>query len=204
MTTGNEHRGFEQWAEDWQADAPRQAGSADDIRRYVKRRATVMWSLVVADCMIVGIALPILIYLALTARNEVERLTMSSLALMTIATAAFSWWNWQGVLRASASSVTDYIEISVERIKRMRLATRAGWIVLTAELVIFTIWVRDRLYSGDAPRSQNEEFFAWTWLIVIAMAFIAGLIAFGRWQARDTLRFEALRKELESSADEHG
>ena len=177
--------------------------NADKIRSYVKRRSALMWSFLIADCMIVGTALPILVYLALTASDEVERVTMTSLALMTIATAAFSWWNWRGVLRASAASVADYIEISGERIKRMRLATRAGWIVLIAELILFTIWIRNRLYFGHAPPSKSEEFFAWTWLIAVSTVFIVGLIVFGRWQARDRMRFAALRKDLESSADEH-
>jgi hypothetical protein len=201
MTTADEQRKLAQWARDWQADEPRQT-TADEIHRYVKRRSGLMRSFVIADCLIVSIALPVLIYLAVIARDQVERLTMTSLALITVAVAAFSWWNWRGVLRASASSVAHYMEISGERIQRMRLAARVAWIVLSAELVIFTIWIRNRLYFGGVPTSKSEEFFAWAWLIGFSLTFIAALIAFGRWQAKDILRFEALRQELEGGTDD--
>jgi hypothetical protein len=202
MTTPDEHRKFAEWARDWQADAPHQATTAGEIRRYVKRRSGLMWSFVITDCVIVSIALPILVYSAVVARDQVEQLTMSSLALITIATAVFSWWNWRGVLRASSSSVADYIEVSRERIRRMRFAARVAWIVLIAELIVFSIWIRNRLYFSGVPTSKSEEFFAWAWLIGFALAFIAGLIAVGRWQARDAVRFEALRQELEGSVDD--
>jgi hypothetical protein len=191
---------LKQWAADWQA-APADAASAEQIRRYVKRRTGWFWSFAVAEFIIGGLALPVLLYLAVATRSDVERLAMVSLASITAAALIFGWWNRRGVVRSSATAIADYIEISAERLRRMRTAWRAGWIVLAGEVVFFSIWIWDRLYSGRREVVSGEERFAWSWLALFTIVAIVSLTAFGRWIARDATRFAAIRREFE---DDYG
>jgi hypothetical protein len=195
--TEQDDRDFAQWREQWQAGAPRDISTEEQIRHYVKRRSGLLWSWVVAEFVIAGIALPILVYLGLASEVEVERFAMLALAVLTVATVMFSWWNWRGVLRASATSVAEYVAVSAERLRRMRLAWRIAWILLTAEVALFTIWIWDHLYSGARVLDAGAERFAWGWLIGFTVAFVIYLIVLGRWIARDQQRFEALTRELE-------
>lgn len=195
--TSNNDRDLKEWAADWQAAQPSQE-STEQIHHYVKRRSGLIFSWAVAEFVIGGIALPILAYIAWATPFEVERMAMIGLAFITVAAVCFGWWNWRGVLRSSASTVAEYVAISAERLRRMRLAWRIGWIVLAGQVALFTIWIWDRLYSGTRPHYAWTERFAWAWLIVMTMAAVVGLIYFGRWIHHDAQRFEALRRELEN------
>ena len=189
-------REFQQWTKEWQA-TPRDVTTEEQIRHYVKRRSGLLWSFMVSDFVIGAIALPILVYFSVVARNEVERLSMISLISITIAAIGFGWWNWRGVLRWSAASTAEYLAISAERLRRLRLAWRTGWIVLTGEVLVFVIWIRDRLYSGGGPHDLAAERLAWGWLAGFTLVAIVSLVWFGRWIRRDAARFERLRQELE-------
>ncbi|HYE86907.1 MAG TPA: hypothetical protein VEA16_11165 [Vicinamibacterales bacterium] len=201
MTTADDQREFAQWAQQWQAAAPQDVSTAEQIRHYVKRRGGLVWSFVVTDFVIGGIALPILLYFGVMTTSDVQRFAMFSLASMTVAAVGFGWWNWRGVLRASAASVSDHIAISAERIRRMRLALRVAWLLLAAEDIVFTVWIWNRLYS-DGPPAAGAALFTWTWLIGFSLVAVAGLVFFGRWLERDAARFEAMRQELERGIDE--
>ena len=194
--TSNDDRDLKEWTADWQAAAPG-AESAEQIRHYVKRRGGLIWSWAISDFVIGGIALPILAYLGWAAEAEVERFAMMGLASITIAAVGFGWWNWRGVLRSSATSVAEYVAISAERHRRMRLAWRIGWLVLAGQVVLYTIWIWDNLYSGAREHTAGAERFAWGWLAIMTIAGVAGLTYFGRWIKRDAQRFDALRRELE-------
>jgi hypothetical protein len=190
-------RDFQQWTKEWQAGTPREVTSADQIRHYVKRRSSLLWSFVVIDLVIGAIALPVLAYYSVAARNEVERFTMLGLISITLATIGFGWWNWRGVLRASAANTAEYLAISAERLRRMRLAWRAGWLVLSAQDAVFTVWIWEQLYSGRLPYNAGAERFAWSMLGGMTIAAVIGLVIYGRWIRRDTKRFEALRREFD-------
>jgi len=190
-------RDFQQWTKEWQADTPRDVTTEEQIRHYVKRRSGLLWSFAVSDFVIGGIALPVLVYFGMAARSEVERLTMISLASITIVAVGFGWWNWRGVLKSSAASTAEYLAISAERLRRLRMAWRIGWGVLTAEVVVLSIWIWDHLYSGARPHDAGAERFAWNWLAGFTLVAIVALVWFGRWITRDAARFEALRRELE-------
>jgi len=183
---------------DWQA-APYDAASAEQIRHYVKQRTGLLWSIAVADFVVGGIALPVLVYLGVTTTRDAERMAMMGLASITIAAVMFGWWNRRGVLRSSATTIADYVAISAERLRRMRMAWRIGWAVLVAEVIVFAIWIWNRLYSGPAAPDPGAERFAWAWLGGFTLAAIAGLVYFGRWLNRDAARFEGLRRELEKT-----
>ena len=197
MTPQDDDRDFEQWQQDWQAGPPRDITTEEQIRHYVKRRSGLMWSFVVIDFIIGGIALPVLTYMGVTATSDVERWTMFSLAYLTVAVICFGWWNWRGVLRSAAATTAEYLAISAERLRRMRIAWRIAWVVLAAEFVVFVIWIWDQLYSGQREHDAGDAVFAWGWLVLFFAAFAVWLVWFGRWIDRDTTRFEKLRRELE-------
>lgn len=193
--TPTDDRDLQQWADDWKA-SPYDSGSAEEIRHYVKRRSGLFWSFAVADFVIGGLALPVLVYLGVSTRSATERAAMASLVFITIATLIFGWWNRRGVLRSRATAIADYVAISAERLRRMRMAWRIGWIVLAAQVVVFTIWVWNRLYGGSTPPSIGAERFGWSWLAGMTIASALALLYFGRWLSRDEEWFAALRREL--------
>lgn len=197
MSKLDERRQFKQWAVEWQASGTRSVESAEQIRHYVKKRGGLVWSFVVTDFIIGGVALPILVYLGVATDNDAQRLAMIALGSITVGAIGFGWWNWRGVLRASASSVSEYVAISAERLRRMRLAWRIAWVVLAAQIVVYVLWIPTQLHNGDAPPSPGQLRFAWGWLFGFVLAAVAGLLWFGRWLKRDAARFEALRRELE-------
>ena len=174
-----------------------QRTTEEQIRHYVKRRSGLIWSFMVGDFVIGAIALPILVYFSVDARNEVERLRMISLASITIAAVGFGWWNWRGVLRSSAATHRSMWP-SPPNAPPPAPGLARGWIVLTAEVVVFVIWIWDHLYSGLRPHDVGAERFAWGWLAGFTLVAIVSLLWFGRWIARDAERFEALRRELDS------
>src|SRR5687768_10775221 len=178
-------RDFQQWSKEWQAGTPRDVSTEEQIRHYVKRRSGLLWSFLVSDFVIGAIALPILAYFSIYARSEVERLSMISLASITIAAIGFGWWNWRGVLRSSAASTAEYLAISAERLRRLRLAWRVGWIVLAGEVIVFVIWISNHFYFSDGPHEPWGERFAWVWLAGFTLVAVVSLIWFGRWIARD-------------------
>ena len=192
----NDDLELKKWAADWQAAEPN-VESAEQISHYVKKRTGLIWSFMVADFVIGGIALPILAYVGWMSESDIERFAMLGLASITVAAIGFGWWNWRGVLRSSATSVTEYIAISAERIRRIRMAWRIGWVVLAAEVILFSIWLWDMFYSGARPHGPGAERFGWTWLGGFTLLAIVALLYFGRWIRRDAERFEALRRELE-------
>lgn len=197
MTAPDEHPDFAQWSQDWQAGGEADIERQEQIRHYVARRSGFVFSLIVVDFVVGGIALPVLLYLGVMTNDDAQRYAMLGLASMTVGVLGFGWWNWRGVLRASATSVSDYIAISAERLRRMRMAWRVAWMVLVTEVIVFSLWIWNRLYGGPVPASAAAERFAWLWLAGVSAAAAIGLIFFGRWLSRDAARFEALRRELE-------
>jgi hypothetical protein len=196
--TSKDDLDLKKWAGDWQA-APYDVESAEQIRHYVKQRTGLFWSFAIADFVIGGVALPVLLYLGVYSAQLAERVAMLGLASMTIAAVMFGWWNRRGVLLSSATTTAEYIAISAERLRRMRMAWRIGWVVLAAEGILFPIWIWNRLYSGPATPPAGAERFAWSWFGLFMLAAIVSLILFGRWLKRDAARFEALRRELEEN-----
>lgn len=200
MTAQDNHPNFTNWAQDWQAGAPgdHDQASAERIREYVTRRGRLVRSFRVADFAVGAIALPVLGYRAWIADNNIERASMIGLAVITIAAIVFGWWNSRGILQASATTTSEYAALSAERLRRLRLGWRIAWAVLVAQVVIFTVWIWNRLYSGANPPNPRLEQFSWAWLAGLTLIAIVSLLWFGRWISRDAARFEALRRELDS------
>jgi hypothetical protein len=197
MTAEDNRDDFATWARTWQDDTRAPASDAQ-IRDYVTRRGGTVRMFMTVDAIIGAVALPVLGYLWWVADNDVERLSMIGLASITVAAVAFGWWNWSAVVRAAAVTTADFIVVSSERLRRMRLVSRAGWAVLAAELVVFCIWTRHRLYGAGVPVDPAAERFAWLWLGGFTIVAAISLLWFGSWLTRDAERFDKLRRELES------
>jgi hypothetical protein len=103
-------------------------------------------------------------------------------------------------VRSSATAVAEYVAISAERHRRMRVAWRIGWAILIGEVSVMTIWIWDHLYSGVRPHNAAAERFAWGWLGFMTIAALIGLLYFGRWIERDADRFEALKRDFEDKS----
>lgn len=196
MTTPDD-RDFQRWARDWQQAGPRDIATEEQIRHYVKRRGDLVWVWLATELAVGGVALPILAYFGWMARSDVERFAMLGLGLMTVAAMCFSWWNWRGALRFSAATTAEYLAISAERLRRLRVAWRVTWVVLAGEVLVLTIWIWDHFYWRTITHDAADETWAWGWLVGFSLAAVLGLIWFGRWLTRDEARFERLRKELE-------
>ena len=115
---------------------------------------------------------------------------MISLASITVATVGFGWWNWRGVLRSSAASTAEYLAMSAERLRRMRLAWRIGWLVLSAQFVVFAIWIWEQLVFRRLPARPcaRNVLRGHGWRALT----IAAVIGAGVWPV-DHARHEALR-----------
>jgi hypothetical protein len=192
-----QERDFAAWAQDWQAGAPATDASADRIRKYVKRRGVVVRWLLASDFVVGAVALPVLIYFAWIADDSVGRVAMIGLAAITVAAVGFSWWNWRGTVTRAATTTAEYVALSAERLLRLRRGLRIAWLVLSAEVALFTMWIWNRLYAGHNPPDAQVAEFSWAWLAGLTLVAVVSLLWFGRWIARDTERFEALRRELE-------
>lgn len=197
MTKSDEYLDFQRWSRDWQAGSTRDVSTDEQIRHYVKRRSGLVWWFLASDFIVAGIALPVLAYLGVAAETRAELLAMLSLASITIGAVGFGWWNWRGVLRASAANVSEYIAISEERLRRMRMAWRIAWLVLAAQVAVYVLWIPGHLHAGGTPPTPGQLRFAWAWLAGLSLAAVFGLLWFGRWLQRDAARFAALRRELE-------
>jgi hypothetical protein len=200
MTANEDHPNFTNWAQDWQAGAPAadDAASVERIRQYVTRRGRLVRSFRVADFVVGAIALPVLGYRAWIADNDIERAAMIGLAAITIAATAFGWWNSRGILQASATTTSEYAALSAERLRRLRFGWRMAWVVLLAQVVVFTIWIWNRLYSSANPPHPRVEQLSWAWLAGFTLIAVVSLLWFGRWLSRDAARFEDLRRELDA------
>ena len=199
MTGNDNDADFAKWSRAWQDDSHPPA-SADVIRDHVMRRSRLLRAFRYTDLIIGGVALPVVVYLAWVADNDVERMSMTALASIIVAAVAFGWWNWSAALRGAAGTTVDYLAVSADHLRRLRIAWRVGWAVLVAEVVVFVIWIRNRLYAGDGAVDAAAERFAWLWLAGFTAVTILSLIWFGRWLTRDSARLARLRRELESES----
>ena len=187
---------LKEWTADWQAGANRES-SAEAIRLYAQGRNRFMWTWILIEFSIGAIALPVLLYMGWTAPDIVGRWAMWLLAMITVAAVCVSWWNWRGALLASAKTTSEYVAVSAERLRRMRQAWRIGWILLVAEVVVFSVWIWNLLYMAGAPPLPSSERFAWGWLAFMTLTAIAFLVRMDRGIRRDHETFEALKRELQ-------
>ena len=195
MTSPDEQADFSNWMQTWQDDDAPPVPAAK-IREYVTRRGRLVRAFMISDLVIGVVAVPLLAYLAWSADNTIDRLSMIALASITTAAVCFGTWNWRAVRRDTAATTAGFVTLSTERLRRMRTAWQFAWALLAAQIVIFTIWIGNALYAGPGPVNAAAERFAWAWLMGMALATALALAWFGRWLNRDAERFAALRREL--------
>lgn len=183
------------WTSDWQTGGSAE-DSAEAIRLYAQGRGRFMWTWILGEFAVAGVALPLLAYMGWMATDLVERWAMALLAVITITAVSVGWWNWRGSLLASARTTTEFVAVSAERLRRMRQAWRIGWIVLIAEVVVFAVWIWNMLYAGARDHTAFAERFSWGWLAFMSLAAVAFLLRMDRWIRRDEEKFESLKREL--------
>lgn len=188
------------WTSDWQAGAQHDE-PADAIRLYAQGRRGFMWTWVMSELAVGAIALPVLAYMGWMATDEVERWAMYLLVLITAAAMCAGWWNWRGSLLASAKTTAEYVAVSTERLRRMRQAWRIGWVLLAAQVAVFSVWIWNMLYAGARSHTAFYEWFSWGWLAFMSLSAVAFLLWMDRWIRCDEEKFAALRREL-TVADE--
>lgn len=186
------------WTSDWQAGG-NEEDSAEAIRLYAQGRGRFMWTWILGEFAVGGVALPVLAYMGWMATEVVERWAMALLVVITITAMSVGWWNWRGSLLASARTTADYVSISAERLRRMRQAWRIGWIVLIAEVAVFSVWIWNQLYAGTGGPTPFAERFSWGWLAFMSLTAVAFLLRMDRWIKRDEEKFASLKRELEVS-----
>jgi hypothetical protein len=195
MTTAPD-REMQQWMDAWQTDG--EAAAPDAIRRHVERRTLMLSVWVAGEIVLCAGMLAFLLHRAATDPDPVEKLAMGLLALITTGAVAFSLWNWRGSIRASTSTTSAFVALSLERSRRLRRAIYMGWGILAAEIVVLVPWVWHRLYDGPQAPSVDAERFGWgllAGLTALAMVMLAGLHA---WARREARILDELRKELEA------
>ncbi|MGE3489660.1 MAG: hypothetical protein AB7N29_06580, partial [Vicinamibacterales bacterium] len=138
------------WASDWQSGGGRE-DSAEAIRLYAQGRGRFMWTWVLIELSVGAIALPVLAYMGWMATDAIERWAMGLLCLITVTAMSVGWWNWRGSLLASANTTAEFVAVSTERLRRMRQAWRLGWVVLVAQVAVFSVWIWNMLYAGSRP-----------------------------------------------------
>lgn len=183
------------WASDWQTGSDGES-SVEAIRLYAEGRRGFMWSWVLSELTVGAIALPVLAYMGWMATDQIERWAMGLLTLITVAAMCVGWWNWRGSLLASAKTTAEYVAVSTERLRRMRQAWRLGWVVLAAQVAVFSVWIWSFIYGQGPAPSAFAERFAWGWLAFMSLAAVVFLLWMDRWIRRDEEKFAALKREL--------
>ncbi len=183
------------WTADWRSGSDRES-SAEAIRLYAQGRNRFMWTWAMSELAVGAIALPVLAYMGWMASDAVERWAMWLLSLITVSAVSVGWWNWRGSLLASASTTAEFVAVSAERVRRMRQAWRIGWIVLIAQVAVFSVWLWNDLYMGANGYTAFAERFSWAWLAFMSLSAVALLMWIGRVIRRDERKFAELKREL--------
>lgn len=186
---------LKEWTSDWQSGSEREY-SAEAIRLYAQGRGRFMWTWLLIELAVGAIALPMLAYMGWMATDQVERWAMGLLGLITVAAMSVGWWNWRGSLLASANTTAEFVAVSTERLRRMRQAWRLGWVVLVAQVAVFSVWIWNMLYAGTRSHTAFAEQFSWAWLAFMSLSAVGFLLWVDRVIRRDEQKFAELRREM--------
>lgn len=191
---------LQHWMETWQRDAE-PVTAPEAITRHVRRRSRLLAVWVAGEVAIAIGASVFLFYRAVSDPDPVEQLAMALLALVAPLAVGFSWWNWRGTFRVSTRTTAAFLQVSVERARRLRRAILGGWGILAAELLVFVPWIWYRLYRGSEPPSAEAIWSAWGLLAGLTGLALAFLAALHVWARRDERRLDDLRRELAPATD---
>lgn len=188
-------RELQEWIDAWQADAGDRV-DPDTIRAHVRRRSVQLGLWLAGEIVVAGLAMALVIGAALATTDPVDRLAMALLTVIVAGALALSWWNWRGTVRATAKTTSEYVQLSVERWRRLRRAIVLGWYLLGAEVLVLAPWVWHRLYGGPTPPSADAERFGWG--LLLALTTLAALLlgALHVWARREGERVATLEREV--------
>jgi hypothetical protein len=180
------------WTAQWQrVDA---MPVAPTLARRVQSRSRLLTAWIAAEMIIAAVALVVLVYVAATSTLVVDRIAMSALAAVTVATAAFALWNWRGVRHPHEVSQQAFLDLSLLRCARIRRGVTAGWWLLAAEIACFAPWIAVRLTAlGASPEAFVRSYGV---LVVLATASVVFLVTLRRWAGREEAAIQALLEEV--------
>jgi hypothetical protein len=192
-------REMQGWIDEWQATEVPGAPPAE-IRSYVRRRSRLLALWIAAEVTIGVGGLLFVLYFMFTVSGGVHQLAMALLAAIVVAVLAFDSWNWRGTLSASAEDTTTFLTLSMERLRRVRRALRVSWLLIAAQVAVFTPWVWYRLYARPEAATARQQGFAWGLLIGMSVGAAVWTVLVDRWATRDARVLDALAKELGEEA----
>ncbi len=202
--TNQANQDLREWIDDWQAETTdgRPKTPAEDIRVHVRERERMLWWWLFLEIVIALGALLFLVHRALTYPDPVEKVAMGLLALAVVGVSWFEGWNWRGTLRPSAENTSAFLAIALDRSRRLERSVCAGWVMLAAEVLIFTPWIWYNLRELDADARFERSVFAWGLLVSLVGAGALALFLLQLWARRDAAGLEALKRELSGDAQE--
>jgi hypothetical protein len=202
--TNHTNQDLREWIDDWQAETEgaRPKTAAEEIRVHVRKRERMLWWWIVMEFMIAIGAFMFLVHRAITDPDPMEKVAMGLLALAVVGVSWFEGWNWRGTLRPSAENTSAFLAIALDRSRRLERSLRAGWVLLAAEVLIFTPWIWHNLRDLDADTRFERSVFAWGLLISMMGAGALALFFMQVWARRDAAGLETLKRELNDEVQE--
>jgi hypothetical protein len=179
-----------EWMAAWQADAPISRGVHDEIHRRL-RASQWRWRAVTAVEVVIGtVGLLVIVPLAWLATNLIERVAMTSLAVVVMAACIVAWRFRRGIWVPAAATTDAYVRFLIERARgRLRMARLGAWF-LVVEIVIYIPWIWSRAAS---PRGTVPGFAL---LALISTLLAVGLYVQRRLAQRELDHLMALQNEL--------
>ena len=177
------------WMDIWQADEPIPNALRDEVERRVvssQRR----WRVATAIEIAIGtIGLLVILLVAWHAKSLVERLAMSSLALVVIGASVTSWRFRRSIWEPAAAATDEWIDFLIRRARvRVRMAA-AGWLILILEILLYVPWIWARAAGGSVVPG-------FALLAIISAALAVGLFLQRRGAHRELAQLSHLQREL--------
>ena len=193
--TVSQDQELQAWVSAWQTASERPI-AVDEVGVRVRQRIRRLRLWAATEAVVGVVALAVVSYRFVFEAALFEKVAMALLGVIALSGLALSWWQWQGVWRASAASTAEFLTGSMERSRRLQRYLAAGWVLLVAEVAVFVPWIRYRLDSRPATVPQSVEWFAWGLLtVMVAGAAVFLLIAQRRVRSeRESLA--AIEREL--------
>ena len=187
------------WMDDWRAEEPGalEPGSRQDdseavaaIVRRVKRRTLGLRLLAAGEVTLVACALTALTLFALRSRHPLDVAAMAGLGLLSIAAAAFGFWNRRGLWGPADETTAAYLALTLARCRRRLTGLRAGRWLLAAETAIFIPWIWHRLHQGAGSPGPALCAMAYGYLALVAGVALALVLWLERWSRRELAGLE--------------
>ena len=193
MTERNE---LTDWAAAWQADDPLPERTRQDVQHRVARSQR-WWRIgTLAEAVIAVVGLAVVLSVGLRAERPVERVAMTSLAVVVLLTVAGGWWLRRDTWRPAAESTAAWIEFLIRRATRRVQMAWFGAAILPVEIAIFVPWILSRAERAADGRDA-ALLLGFTLLAGLCALLGAGLFLLGRHARRELDQLKHLQRELQ-------